>query len=77
MHEGFPSERKKSEEMGKETADGLIAHVQELLEDGFYDEAACDEAKTMLRTAQLLTQNPETKKEIAYLLDDIESRYGN
>lgn len=72
-----PIERKKAEETGGETADGLISQVQELLDDGFYDEAACDEAKAMLHTAQLLTQNPETKREIEYLLSDIESRYGN
>lgn len=77
MHLENQNESAKAAEVGKETADGMIAWVQELLEDGLYDEDACGEAKRMLSTARLLTQNAEARKKIESLLVDIESRYGS
>lgn len=76
MHEEFPMERKEVDDFDGETADETIAHAQELLEDGLYDEEARDEAILMLNKARLLTKNEQAIAQIDVLLEDIETRYG-
>jgi orotate phosphoribosyltransferase-like protein len=72
-----PSERSEAAAIGGESADILIAQTEELLEGGLYDAEAAQETRSMLNTARLLTQNPETRKKIDDLLVDIASRYGD
>lgn len=76
MHPENPNEKIEAEEVGNETAEGLVARVEESLESGLFDKGEREEVKRMLRTAQLLTQNTETRKEIDRLLATIENIYG-
>lgn len=72
----FSAEQKAAEKMGRESAEMLIDRVQESLVSGLFDTAEREEVERMLRTANLLSNNPEVKKEISQLLVDIETRYG-
>ena len=76
MHQEIPNEKIEAEEIGNETAEELIARVEASLENGLFDRHEREEVKRMLRTAQLLTQNTKTKKEINRLLATIENMYG-
>ncbi|MDP3957286.1 MAG: hypothetical protein Q8Q10_02175 [bacterium] len=76
MYSENPIERKEAANMGKETAEEMIARVEESLESGLFDRGEREEVKRMLRTAQLLTQNTETRKEIDRLLTTTENIYG-
>lgn len=77
MYEGFPSKKNEEEEnFDGETADETIAHVQELLDDSFYDEEARDEAVAMLNKARLSTKDEQAIAQMDVLLEDIETRYG-
>lgn len=74
MYEEFPQ---GGEDVERDIADETIIHVQELLDDGLYDEEARDEAMLMLNTARLSTRDPQAIDQIDTLLADIESRYGD
>ncbi len=70
------AEQKAAQETGRESAELLIDRVRESLENGLFDKEEREESERMLRTAKLLSNNPEVKKEISQLLVDIETRYG-
>jgi hypothetical protein len=72
----FSIERDAAETMGRDTAEGLIARTHESLVNGFFDKSEREEAERMLRTAELLSHDPEVKKEIQSLLSEIENIYG-
>jgi len=76
MYEEFPIGKNNVEDLGAETLDETILHVQELLDDGLYDKESCDEAIAKLNTARLLTEDPQAIEQIDTLLADIEDRYG-
>lgn len=77
MYEGFSNEKDEERAVEEETADEVIAHAQELLDDGLYDEEARNEAISMLNKARLSTEDPQAIAQIDVLLDDIETRYGD
>ncbi len=79
MIEKFPeslTEKSAAEAIGRETAEGLIARVEESLESGFFDKKEREDAERMLRTAQMLTQSSVVRKEIDRIFVDIENIYG-
>jgi len=74
MYEEFLG-KKDEGNIGRETADEVIAHMQELLDDNFYDEEAWDEAIAMLNKARLSTEDTQAIAQIDVLLEDIETQY--
>ena len=77
MYENFPGATNSYEDSRDDnSADEIILHVEELLDEGFYDETVRDEAIHMLNTARSSTNNPASRDQIDTLLEDIESRYG-
>ncbi len=77
MYEGLSNEKDEEEPLEEEIADEVIAHVQELLDDGLYDGEARNEAISMLNKARLSTENSQVIAQIDVLLEDIETRYGD
>ncbi len=71
-----PIERREATTVGRDTADGLITRVEELLDRGdgrFHDKADHEEARRMLRVARMLAaKNPQVIQEIDRLSANIE-----
>ncbi|MDD2766326.1 MAG: hypothetical protein PHH40_00995 [Candidatus Moranbacteria bacterium] len=76
MYEGFLQERDESDAKN-DIAEETIIHVQELLDDGLYDEDARNRAIIMLEEARLSTKDERAIEQIDMLLEDIETRYGD
>lgn len=76
FHEN-PTRKTPAQEMGIESAMMLIDRVRESLEDGLFDEDDREESERMLRTARLLSNDKEARKEIDELLSDIKRIYGD
>jgi len=77
MYENFLGAKNPYEGLGDDdSVDEIILHVEELLDEGFYDKTVRDEAIYMLNTARSSTENPTSRDQIDTLLEDIESRYG-
>lgn len=72
-----PTMKTPAKEMGIESAMMLIDRVRESLEDGLYDGKEREESERMLRTARLISNDPEVRKETDELLANIKRLYGD
>ncbi len=72
-----PTRKTPAREIGIESAMMLIDRVRESLEDGLYDGKEREESERMLRTARMLSDDSEVRKEIDELLADIKRIYSD
>jgi hypothetical protein len=62
--------------MGAATADELYASVETMLEEGLYEPDDSERAQATLRSARILTQDPEMQQRIDALMQYAAERSG-